>query len=153
MSDKLAFKKEVLNAGIKKQQQLVNNFEENIEEIRVSERGVNESQFDLTQAGLNEEMEDHIEQLSSQLKFAQDEMTVLKKIDANASTPLAHFGSIVETDKLTFFISVSLEKLVVGDRVVYGISRMAPIYKAMEGKKPGDSFEFNDNKYLIKDVY
>jgi hypothetical protein len=33
------------------------------------------------------------------------------------------------------------------------ISKDVPIYKAMEGLKKGDSFEFNNMKFEIEDVF
>ena len=151
--EQIEFKQKVYKAGVDKQSQLIMDFEESINEIRSSEDNINDSQYDLQQAGANEEMEDRIEQLAAQRNFALEEMETLKKLNPEGSTPQAHFGSIVETDKLSFFISVSLEKLEVDGKVIYGISRKAPIYKVMEGKSKGDTFEYNGTKYKIKDVY
>jgi transcription elongation GreA/GreB family factor len=61
------------------------------------------------------------------------------------------FGSIVTTDKKISFVSV--ENFQVDEMKLLGLSIDAPMYQAMEGKKDGESFSFQRNEYLIKDIY
>jgi len=152
--NKAELKKEILESGISKQQNLIDNFEHRMDELRSGEKLLNESQYDAQQASHNVEMNEQINLLSNQLHFAQEEMDLLQRLNVDA--PLhdsVHFGSVVETDNMVFYISVSLEEFVADGNKYFGISTKAPIYKEMLGKKIGDSFSMNNKQYRITDIY
>lgn len=149
---KKEFKKEIFQNGLAKQQQIIEDFKERIKDIRESEIA-EVGQYDMQEASFRDEIMDKIDHFSSQLNFVTDEMTVLKKINPERDFEKAQFGSVVETDRGTFFVSVSLERFKVGKREVFGISTEAPVFKAMEGKSIGDTFETMGNTFEIKDIY
>ncbi|HET8854911.1 MAG TPA: transcription elongation factor, partial [Salinimicrobium sp.] len=63
-------------------------------------------------------------------------------------------GSVVETQKAFFYISVPLGEIAMEDgSEVFAISEEAPIYKHLEGKKEGDSFNFNGDEIKIIKVF
>jgi len=61
-------------------------------------------------------------------------------------------GSLVNTSKGIFYISISAGQLNVEDRQVFAISAASPIGKLLIGKKAGESFSFNQNEYTIQDI-
>lgn len=147
-------KKHILKAGLEKQNSIVNDFKSRIQEMKDSARFINESQYDSQTASQNDETNERIDVLTGQLNFVQEELDFLHKLNVDA--PLhdtVHVGSVVVTDKRTFFISVSLEEFEANGGKVFGISTKAPIYSAMRSKAKGDAFEFNGIKYLIEDIY
>jgi transcription elongation GreA/GreB family factor len=152
--NKSELKKLILEQGIKKQEQIVNDFKQRIAELQGSEKLINETQYDRQQASFNGEANEQIDLLVGQLAFVEEEMELLQRLNIDA--PLhdsVHFGSVVETDLMTFYICVSLEEFEAGGKKYFGISTKAPLYREMLGKKIGDKFEFNKKTYLIKDIY
>ena len=55
--------------------------------------------------------------------------------------------------KQNIFISVSLGKIEVKEKLYFAVSPLVPIYKEMEGKIAGQEFGFNGKKILIKEIY
>jgi hypothetical protein len=91
--------------------------------------------------------------VAKELDFAQREMELLKNLNPNKENTVVEPGAVVVTDKLTFYICVSIEKFEVQGHPLFGISTKAPIYESMRGLEKGASFSFNETKYQIKDVY
>ena len=152
--EKLQWKQSVLDAAIDKQQALITDFTQSISDMKKSTKLINEGQFDAQQASYNDEVNERINLLTSQLNFAQEEMDLLNRMEVGQSIhETVRIGSIVETDQRVFFISVSSEELSVAGKDVFGISTKAPIFASMLGKRSGEFFNFNDLLYSIKDVY
>jgi hypothetical protein len=151
--DKLAFKKDILKSGIEKQLELISDFRSSIDELKSTSKNINETQFDSQQASYNDETNERVDLMTGQLNFAVDELHILHQIDPEEIHDTIHVGSVVHTDKRIFFVSVSLEELVVNGTDVFGISTKAPIYAKMQGLKSGDSFKVNNFEYQIEEVY
>ena len=66
---------------------------------------------------------------------------------------MAEYGTVVKTDKETFFISVGVERFYVDDFPVFGISVQSPIYKVMKGKRVGDRFSYKGLTYRIEEIF
>ena len=96
-----------------------------------------------------------INTINSLLEFAETELLVLETIKQTVDTKRdsVSLGAIVVTNHNTFFISASLEQFSVDGSKYLGISTKSPLYFAMEGKKIGDSFEYKDKRYTIKDIF
>lgn len=78
----------------------------------------------------------------------------LNTVDLEHYSEEVKFGSVIETDKSYYFVSVPVGKIEMEDgSTVYAISTEAPIYQAMKGKKAGDEFTFNDETMEIKEVH
>jgi len=151
--DKLAFKKKILEAGIEKQLELISDFRGSIAELKGTAKNLNETQFDSQQASYNDETNERVDLLTGQLNFAVNELHILHQIDPEEEHDEIHVGSVVHTDKRIFFVSVSLEELVVDGKDVFGISTKAPIYIKMQGLRAGDSFHVKNLDYKIEKVY
>lgn len=152
--DKLAFKNQVLEAAKKRQQEIIDDFKDRINELRSSEGDINDGQYELDQSSQNVVSNEEINILADELNFVVEEMNLLNRMNVGDHlheevSPV----SVVKTNKLTFFPSVSVEKFNVDGEEFFGISTKAPIYAAMQHKKAGESFQFNDNEYKIEEVY
>ncbi len=66
----------------------------------------------------------------------------------NAIGPL----SLVKTDKGAFFITYAVKNVKHNGQTYFMLATDAPIYKCMKDKVEGDQFEFNGNKFQIKEV-
>jgi hypothetical protein len=90
---------------------------------------------------------------AEQLQKAVDDIHILKKVSFDGLEDKVEFGAVVITDKQKMFIALGLGKVEVNNETYYVISKDVPIYKAMEGLQAGDTFEFNNMKFEIKDVF
>jgi transcription elongation GreA/GreB family factor len=61
-------------------------------------------------------------------------------------------GSIVKTNLMNFYISTSIGKIELNDETYYAISLNAPIGQLLRNKTVGESFEFNQSKYVITEI-
>ena len=152
--EKLAHKKKVMVEAIKHQESIVSDFRQRIQEIRDGEQQPQDEPQEYDQQGQENESALVINRLARELNFVIEELDFLKQMKtADNHFSEVSLGAIVKTDKMTFFPSVSLEEFKVDGDKLFGISRDAPIYKEMLGKKKGDSFSMNGQNYKILDVY
>ncbi|ELR71615.1 hypothetical protein C900_02423 [Fulvivirga imtechensis AK7] len=150
-----ALKKKMLEAGIKKHQSVIDDFNQSIKSMLASEGIVNEEEMDLSQQGFNTEIVQRVNNLADQLEFANEEMKLL--FDMQPTIEYVHNtvqpGSVVVTDKDIFFVSVSIERFEVEGLSVFGLSTESPIYQEMKGLKKGDVFSYKKTRYKISDVF
>ena len=152
--NKLEFKKQVLEVARASQQKVIDDLRYGIEELQKSEMGLHEDQLDMDQQSLDDSSNETIIRLAEQINFARDEMELLNKMVVQEPLHQAvSLGSIVETDKRTFYVSASIEEFTVDGQKVFGLSTHTPVYGAMKGLKKSDSFAFRDTEYKILDVY
>ena len=144
-------KTNILQACIQKQQELVDSFEERETEMRSDtyNQDGSDSQSEDRKAGKVEVLN----ALSNELVFAHEELLFLNSLNASKESTTIEPGAVVVTDQLTFFIGVSSEKVEVDGETFFGISTKAPIYANMVGLQKGDSFQYNETKYLIENIY
>ena len=90
---------------------------------------------------------------AEQLQKAVDEIQILKKVSFDRLEDEVEFGAVVLTNRHNMFIALGLGKVQVDDQTYFVISKDVPIYKAMEGMKPGDRFTFNNMEFEINDVF
>lgn len=97
----------------------------------------------------------HLEQekLHGQLAEAQTLLTELEKIDATAVHTKVGLGSLVETDKGTFFLATALGKVTFKDESCFVVSIKAPIAKQFIGKTVGEHAHVNAVVYTIHAVH
>ncbi len=89
---------------------------------------------------------------SRQLKEVLQQKTILEKLDPQLHTEMVVRGSLVETNKGCFYISLGLGKLKVEEETVFAVSPEAPLGKLMLLKKTGDTFTFNQTDYKINSI-
>lgn len=150
----IELKQKILEAGKAKHQTVIDDYRNEIKRLQESELGSVGDQKDIQQMAYNNEMNEQISRLAEQLNFAVEEMNILNRM--RMEEPLhkrVTLGSVVETDKRKFFVSVSIEEFMVGRTEYYGLSQKTPLYAEMEDKKKGDTFSFGRMKYTIKRVF
>ncbi|MFM2392467.1 MAG: hypothetical protein RLZZ546_444 [Bacteroidota bacterium] len=90
---------------------------------------------------------------ANQLSAALKEKESLHKIDLKIVSPSVCFGSLVETTAGIFFISISMGKIKVEDKIIFAVSPQAPVCKDLIGKVKNDSFLFQGIKYEVIFIY
>lgn len=146
-------KKNILEAGLEKQSELIGDFRIRIKDAMANDGNVNEEAYDNHQQTFQAELLAEVNLLSDELEFANQELLEMKKIDSDYQHKQVEYGAVVQTDQQTFFVSASLEKFIVGGRSYFGISINSPIYQAMKGKSAGDRFVCHNKTYLIEAIY
>jgi hypothetical protein len=150
----IALKKEIVDAGIKKHQIVMDDFRQRIKDIMKTDHNVNEEEYDSQVQSHKAEELTEVSLLSDQLEFAQNELDALKRIDSYFDQHSSvEFGTVVETDKGTFFVSASIEEFEVDGKLLFGLSVQSPLYKRMRGKKVGETFTQGSTTYLIKKIF
>lgn len=90
------------------------------------------------------------EKLTNQLSELINLQNILTKINPNETHRAIGLGSLVQTNKGLFYISIPLGKISLGKVDCYAISTTSPIAKIMFSKGTGDSFSFNRVNYEIE---
>lgn len=146
-------KKVVLEAGLRKQEQLIGDFRRRIKDAMHTDGTVNEESYDNHQQTFQSEILAEVNLLNDELEFANQELMEMKKIDSDLNHQQVEYGAVVETDRQAFFVSASLEEFQAGGKEYFGISIKSPIYQSMKGKRAGDRFRVRNTDYTIKKIF
>jgi hypothetical protein len=87
-----------------------------------------------------------------QLKVLQQQQIVLQNINPLLVNSTINNGSLVNTNKGYFFVSVALGKAVVDGEIVFALSAQSPLGKALVGLTKGEKIMFNSAEYLINEI-
>lgn len=93
-----------------------------------------------------------MEKASQQLIVAQQMKETLHKINLSESKIKVRLGSLVVTNNATYFMSISVGRLVVDSKEYFAISIASPIGKILLGQQVDSELVFNGNKILIKEI-
>ena len=83
------------------------------------------------------------EKLRYQIHEFQKMQDIVQKINPSNTNSKINLGSLVETDKGWFYISVGLGSLTFKEQLIFAINPEAPFGKALIEKEKGDSIHFN----------
>lgn len=91
------------------------------------------------------------DQLEHQAHVHIDHLKAINTISFEP-TKVVRPGAIVSVNGRCMIVAVPKTPFTIDGRHFMGISVNAPIYKHLEGKKAGDTFEFNNKKFTIEVV-
>lgn len=97
-------------------------------------------------AMLQLEMEKAGKQLASITQMQQ----ALAKISVKNSSNIACLGSVIYTENINYFLSISCGKLTLNNTDFFAVSISSPIGKILLGKSVGDTFVFNGKEIKIR---
>lgn len=89
------------------------------------------------------------ENTSKQLQEVEVLIALLKKIDINSKSDYVRLGSLVKTDKATYFISLSIGAVDIYKTPYLCVALNSPMGQVLLGKKKGDTFSFNNVEHQI----
>jgi hypothetical protein len=149
--DKLSFKKKLVDICIIAQNKVVDHAKSRMTEAQNSanEYGQPQDRYD----SYRTQMLGKRDMFAKQFCKVMDERNVLDRIDLVEENSTVEFGSIVITEEQKLFISISLGKINVEGVDYFAISPLVPLFKAFEGLKKGDTFEFNGKRQKIIDLF
>lgn len=148
----MTFKQRVLAECVKMQKAVVANARQAMTEAQESAMDYDEGGEDTLMDSYREEMQNKRDMFAKQLELALDDQNLLNQIDPDAKMDSAQFGSIVITEQQKLFVSISLGNVTIDSEKLFAVSASAPIYKALAGKKAGESFAFRDKSIKIIEV-
>ena len=97
-----------------------------------------------------------MEKAGQQLKSISQMKEILARIDVSnpeiSKLKIAHLGSIIYTNNVNYFLSISVGQLVVADEVYFAISAASPIGKMLLGKQENEVISFNGNEIKIEKI-
>ena len=96
----------------------------------------------------------HIEQEKNevQMALALKQKNELSQIDIHNKYLKVGYGCLVVTNQGNYFISIGIGKLDMDEENIFAISLASPVGKQLEGKKKGDTFQFQGREFIIKDI-
>lgn len=96
----------------------------------------------------------HLEQekLQKQLAEARNIVAELERIDGGLNHKNVGLGSLITTDKSTFFLAAGLGKVEYGGQTYFVVSTKAPIAAQFIGKTQGEKVNMNGTVYDILSV-
>lgn len=149
--DKLEFKKKLIDICLEYQKKSADNLSSVMTEAQQSanDYGQPKDRYDSYRTQLLRKRD----MFGAQLEKVFEDIKVLEKIDITRKNETVSFGSVVITDAQKLFVSVGIGKIAVDGELFYAISTFVPFYKAMEGLKKGDEFNFRDRKIKILDLF
>lgn len=89
------------------------------------------------------------EKLGQQLLEAERIQHLLSRVPLKTNTNKVALGSLVYTDKASYYIAISAGQFNKLDTSAFCISANTPIAKLLLGKSVNDTFEFNGNTFKI----
>ncbi|UMB53252.1 3-oxoacyl-ACP synthase [Lutibacter sp. A64] len=89
-----------------------------------------------------------MEKSSQQLAEIEAMNAVLNKISIEKSSEVVCLGSLIKTSKGTYFLAISVGKILVEDATYFAISSQSPIGKQLLGQKIGGTLAFNNAEIL-----
>lgn len=92
------------------------------------------------------------EKLGVQLAEAEQMQVLLKKVEAAAEYQTIGLGSLVITDKQSYYIAISAGQFSYNEASLFCISPATPIGKLLLGKRIGDTIQFNQNTATILNI-
>jgi len=104
--------------------------------------------YETSLAMLQIEQENTLKQLENLLSQKQ----TIEKIDPALKPVVIANGTLVETSKGYFFISIALGKVIVEGREVIALSPQSPLGIKFTGQQPSDAIEMNGIVYEIKKI-
>ncbi|MDX6745580.1 3-oxoacyl-ACP synthase [Polaribacter sp. PL03] len=93
-----------------------------------------------------------MEKAGQQLAGIRQMKEILAKVDISKKAEIAHLGSVVFTEKVNYFLSISAGQLTVKDKIYFAVSVSSPIGKMLLGKKTNEVFSFNGNVIEISAI-
>lgn len=96
----------------------------------------------------------HLEQenIFKQLQNAIDQRRELELIDISKRSIVVSQGSLIITDKDSFFISIGFGKMLIDSKTIVALSSKSPLGRIFIEKRVGDTCSYLSQTYLIMSI-
>lgn len=149
--DKIALKKELLGACLTIEKEHIAQLKHEIDEAQrlSNEYGAPKDRYDPYRTKLMRQRD----LFAKQLDKAEQLVNALQKVPVEKEFKQVNFGAVVITNRQKLFVSAAIGKVELHGESYYAISTLVPVYKAMEGKKAGETFRVNSNVFTIREIW
>lgn len=144
-------KSEILQIIQDKLSEKIATLEKMISETRASNNETKSSMGDKYETS-REMVQQQINNLQVQLNEYVQARNSLKIINTKPHQTVG-LGSLIQTDKGLFYISVSLGEITFNEKKIFVISTESPLGKALFGKKKGEEISLNNMKQTILNLW
>ena len=152
MNNKLKIKQRLFRACAEDVEKRINSIQKVLNSIEDSRNNETKSsagdKYETGRAMMQIEEEKSKNQLFQIIKTKQE----LNKIDPGRKTVKVESGSLVETNKGNYFISIGIGKIQLDDELYYCLSKGSPMGVKLMGKEKGDEIDFNGSRIRIENV-
>lgn len=93
-----------------------------------------------------------MEKASQQLQVVEQMKEVLQRIQPTAISDQVKLGSLVRTNKGSYYLSISAGQIELMGQVYYAVSTQSPIGKILLGKNVNQWVEWGGNSMLIETI-
>jgi len=93
------------------------------------------------------------ENAGNQLREIEILAILLSKIDVHTTSDYARLGSLVQTDRYTYFVSISIGSVEVQGKNYLCVALNSPVGQLLSGKRKGDGFFLNGQSHAITSVH
>lgn len=129
----------------------INDYKEEVNLIKESIASNDKGNSEDDDSG-NGKLLNDLEKNMAYLNDAQKARVHLQQVKTNIEFKDVVLGSLVKTNQMNFYISSGIGKIDLDDITYYAISLNSPIGQLLKNKTVNESFEFNQNKYIITDI-
>ncbi|MGK0255057.1 MAG: transcription elongation GreA/GreB family factor [Mariniflexile sp.] len=93
-----------------------------------------------------------MEKAGQQLAGIMQMKEILAKVDILKTSKNVRLGSVIFTEKVNYFLSISAGQLVVANKMYFTVSVSSPIGKLLLGKQENDVISFNEKRYKVQKI-
>ena len=93
-----------------------------------------------------------MEKAGQQLAGIMQMKEILAKVDILKTSKNVCLGSVIFTEKVNYFLSISAGQLEVANKIYFAVSVSSPIGKLLLGKQENDVISFNGMLYKVQKI-
>lgn len=136
-----------------------NQIEDKLQSIQQRLKDIEESMGAETKSSVGDKYETgramlHLEKdkIMQQLATVLESKKALHQLNTTKIYQEAQAGALVQTNKGTYYLGVSLGKIILQEQTYFAISLAAPIGQLLLQKKESEHFEFRNQKFTILSI-
>lgn len=152
MDNKQDLKKSIYDHCIERVMQMVDTATQSLDSAEEAAQNETKSsvgdKFETGRAMAHAEMH----KAKRQLGEAKVLLAELKQINVNTTNELIDKGSLIQTNKGIFYLSIGLGKMTIDNQKIFVLGVQSPIGRLLLHKKPTDEFSYNGIDYVIHEV-
>jgi transcription elongation GreA/GreB family factor len=148
----MSFKQKIFNALLQSLNEKIDWLKNDLAEMKASKENETKSTAGDKHETARAIAQTKEDQLNTQLNETLSQKAQLEAIDISQSHSIITKGSVVQTNKGYFYISVALGKITVDDIVVFSLSAQSPLGSKLMGLKINDTVAVNGVGYFVEGV-